>query len=347
MKVLFFMQLKGFLRHFEPTLGLMAARGDMIHIAFDQVWPRDDPVSRRMLEDHEGISIGPSPPYEGADRWRILAEDLRAGLDYLLYLEPWFQGSPGLRERMSAAAPHTLRRLGESGLLGGRRRLAAATQAFRMAERNCPPRKEVRAFIADQEPDVVLVTPLVHSKSPQPDYVRAARELGIPSGLCVASWDNFTTKGRIHEQPDFVTVWNTDQAEEAQEMHGVPADRIHVTGAQTFDHWFDWRPRATREDFCREAGLSPELPFILFVGSSPFVAGRDEPAFVREWAAGIRDAAKPQPLQILVRPYPGSEDRWREAEFPDPGAGVGTWPLEPAVLGDPRSRAGFFDSIYH
>ncbi len=62
--------------------------------------------------------------------------------------------------------------------------------------------------------------------------------------LCVWSWDHLSSKALIRVVPDKVMVWNTTQRDEAQRFHGVPADRVLVTGAQCFDQWFDRPPIA-------------------------------------------------------------------------------------------------------
>ena len=46
-------------------------------------------------------------------------------------------------------------------------------------------------------PDLLIVTPMIDFTYGQTDYVKAARYLGIPSLLAVASWDNLTNKGLI------------------------------------------------------------------------------------------------------------------------------------------------------
>ena len=64
-----------------------------------------------------------------------------------------------------------------------------------------------RLFIAlavIHDPDVVLITPLIDLGSDQADYVKACRQLRIPVGHCVASWDNLTNKGLIKALPDRV-----------------------------------------------------------------------------------------------------------------------------------------------
>jgi hypothetical protein len=39
--------------------------------------------------------------------------------------------------------------------------------------------------------------------------------------------------------PDKVIVWNATQRDEAERFHGIPAERVVVTGAQCFDQWCD------------------------------------------------------------------------------------------------------------
>ena len=75
-------------------------------------------------------------------------------------------------------------------------------------------------------------------------------------------------------------------------MHGIPADRVVLTGAQRFDDWFDRTPSTSPEEFARKVGLSPDAPYVLYLCSSPFIAP-DEVAFVRRWAAAIRASESP------------------------------------------------------
>src|SRR5207247_7762065 len=151
--------------------------------------------------------------------------------------------------------------------------------AFRSAERSVRPDGMAEAYVRGQDPDVVLFTPLLEPGSVQAEFMRAAKAIGVPTCLCVHSWDNLTNKGLIHEVPDAVTVWNEMQAREAVELHGVPRERVQVTGAPLYDHWFSSSPSRSREEFCRVVGLRPDRPIVLSVCSSPFVAP-DEAGFV-------------------------------------------------------------------
>src|SRR5207248_10861148 len=122
----------------------------------------------------------------------------------------------------------------------------------------------------------------------QTDTVKAARKLGIPVALAVASWDHLTTKGLVKAPPDRAFVWNEFQVREAVDLHGLPADRVVVTGAQLFDPWFDRRPSMTREEFLARVGLDPAAPYVLYVGSSRNIAPAEkEIPFVLGWIDGL------------------------------------------------------------
>jgi hypothetical protein len=122
----------------------------------------------------------------------------------------------------------------------------------------------------------------------------------------------------------------------------VPGERVVITGAQCYDHWFEQRPSSSREEFCRRAGLQPEHPFVLYLCSSPFVAP-DEVSFVRRWLAGIRAAPPVGEAGVLVRPHPQNAEQWEGVELDR----AVVWP--PAgddPVGD-AGRADYFDSMTH
>ncbi len=162
----------------------------------------------------------------------------------------------------------------------------------------------------------------------------------------MASWDNLTSKGLIHGPVDLVTVWNEAMKREAIELHGIPADRIEVTGAVPFDHWFSWRPSTTRDEFCARVGLPAGRPYVLYLCSSRFIAPNEVP-FIREWIGRIRQSSG-SPLEtvgVLVRPHPQNTDQWEGVDLGDKDVVV--WPRAGAAPVDEASRSEYFDSIYH
>jgi FkbM family methyltransferase len=192
-----------------------------------------------------------------------------------------------------------------------------------------------------------MMTPLIEPGSPQAEYVRSAGALGIRTALCVASWDNLTNKGLIHGAVDLVTVWNEAMKREAVTLHGVPASHVTVTGAQPFDHWFDWTPRTTRDAFCARVGLPADKPYLLYLCSSRFIAPEEVP-FVRRWLDELRRSSSPalQHAGVLIRPHPQNAEQWKGVDFEGLGP-VAVYPPQGAAPSDEARRAEYFDSMHH
>jgi len=167
--------------------------------------------------------------------------------------------------------------------------------------------------------------------------------------LSVASWDHLTSKGLMRAQPDVVTVWNETQRQEAVDLHGVPAERVVVTGAVPFDRWFDREPRRARAEFCAHVGLDCRRKFVLFVGSSASISTpAKELAFVREWLQRVRESDYPELREcgVLIRPHPYNNAHWGDMTVTGHGD-VAIYPRHGASPARPDDRADFFDSLYH
>ena len=233
--------------------------------------------------------------------WTQLTREIRLSADSFRYLEPRYEHADGLRARGLAKAPAAANRVGELAAKGGPRGTAALGAGTRWLERSLPAPPHAERFVADRAPDLLVATHLNEWGSPQLDYLRAAKRLGIPTCFCVASWDNLTNKGLLHERPDRMTVWNEDQRREAVELHGIPAASIAVTGAPAYDHWFGRRPSRDRGELLGALG-SPDAPYVLYVGSSPFLAP-NEGASIGRWLGALARAGLRAP-GVLVRPHP-------------------------------------------
>jgi hypothetical protein len=336
------------LRIFEAPIRSLCQGGDEV-LALLELPDQLGSVARRLEAELDGLEVRPG--LEARDGSRVEWDAaLRAWVDYLRYFEPELAASTKYRERCGRALPPDLRE--QIDLVAGqtpelRRALAAGLRAL---ERSLPVPPEVMGLLEHERPDAVLVSPLLKRGSPQTLFLRAARRLGIPSALCVSSWDNLTTTGVIHELPDLVTVWNEAQRREAISLHGVPPERVVVTGAPRFDEWFEQTPTRSREDYCRLLGLPPDRPHILYVGSNKFIAP-DEADWIWRWVSGIRKSGHPElsEVPVVVRPHPGaalhgeSKSARRLAAIP----GVVVHPPEGASVADAASLSEYFDALYH
>ena len=348
MRILFSVNNFGFLRNFEPALRLLAARGHHLHLVAER---QDSVGGMRTLDQLERdfpdrITHAFAASRRDA-RWQSLAVYVRLCLDYWRYLDPRYERSPSLRARAAQQAPPLASRLPRWPLLGSRPAMRVWQRLFAACERAMPAPDSVVLHLQEQRPDMLLLTPLLYFGSQQVDYVRAARALGIRSMLGVGSWDHLTTKGLIHELPDRVVVWNEFQKREAADLHGVPPERVTVTGAQSYDHWFTTAPSTSREEFGTRVGLPIDRPILLYLCSSPFITPY-EVGFVRRWIEAVRAHRDPvlRRAAILIRPHPQNAAQWSEFD-PTAFSAVALWPRAGANPVDAETRADYYDSMHH
>lgn len=346
LRILFFLRSIHYDRVFENFLRALLERGHQVHVVLS--------LEKRGLGDDktrlfDEFAARHQFTYEKLtprrDKWVVPAVALRHGLDYLRYLEPEFAHAHPLRARARARAPFAVRALLSIPPFRTRvgRRLVRAV--LRTLEQAMPVPRSTKRLIESHQPDVVLASPLVGLGSIEVDHVRAAHELGIPTVLVVASWDNLSNKGELREIPTLTVVWNETQVREAVQLHGVPSSRVVAVGAHSFDHWFDWEPSTTREEFAQKLGLDPERPLIVYLGSSNFISG-DETRFIRKWLKKLREDPRIGEAAVILRPHPQNLVGWAKLKVDEPGRTV-VWPREGAAPTDDDKKADFYDTIYH
>ena len=344
-KILFIARHYSYLRLFESALDSLAARGHAITLAAD----REETLGGRQMVERIAARYPhvqmTEAPGRHAGAWSELARRLRLGLDYLRFLDVRYARTAHLRQRAAERAPRLIVRLANSyvgGWLGGPKGIGTC---LRFLERGLPGAGELEAFIASQAPDVLLITPLVDMGSPQLDHFAAARTLGVRTVLPVGSWDHLSSKSLLRAMPDRVLVWNESQRTEALELHGVPADRVVVTGAQCFDQWFDRAPAVSHRVFCDRVGLASDKPFVLYVCSSLFRGTAFEPSFVERWIQAIKSSSDPRlkGIGILIRPHPSRLDEWKSVDL-TAYHNVTLWGAHPV---DAEAKEDYFDSMYY
>ena len=345
MKVLFTALHFANYRNFESVIRELAARGHHVHLLADEQESfGGQALAERLADEFPNVTWGwtRSPAEEP---WFPFAQKIRFALDYVRFLDPRYAEAEKLRIRNIERTPRIVKWMtsGVGGALVGHR---AAASVLKRIERLLPRARGITQQLEEQRPDIVLLTSLTFSRSFAMDQVKAARALGIPTAACIQSWDHLSSKALVHIQPDATLLWNAVQKGEAVEMHGIPESSVVVTGAQCYDQWFDKRPARSREAFCREVGLDPSRPFVLYVCSamSP-VPDPVEPVFVKEWIQALRASSDPvlRTAGVLVRPHPERVREW---------AGVSLDGLDNVAMNgrnpiDAEAKADYFDSLYY
>jgi hypothetical protein len=354
----------GTLTRFALLVPSLAEKGHQVHIAFlNAPASAARNLAESFSERYPNITYGVAPRRGDIDGWGPVTWVVRGLMDLARYSHPRYADAARLRRRMRKRIVGRLRRPGEIEPVGRRLALRLALRVgttehpelsrrvirtAALLEDAIPTSRRVNAYLRERAPDVVLTTGTLEESSLEVDFVKSARRLGIPSGVCVPSWDNLTNKGLLKCRPERVFVWNETQVREVEELHGVPAERVRPTGAHAFDEWFARRPSGTHEEFTRRVGFEPGLPYVVYVSSSPDITRRREPPFVTRWIEALRSSGdeRIRRLGIVMRPYPKFFHDWRGFD-PRRFENVVLWPAREVFPIGPESRGEFYETLAH
>jgi hypothetical protein len=355
MRYLYVLDHVGYLRHFDLVIERLASEGHSIHIVIDRlmIGQEKDKITEnmnsRMIElsqKYKTVTYDKSPrPERGF--WYYPTLMLRKHRDYIRYFDPAYGTSSKLVYRAKLWNPLIFNMLEFAFPLRSKSFWKMYSDFLRKLEIAIPASKNILNFIKSDNPDVVVVSPLVApAGSQQTEFVKAAQKLGKRVALCVASWDNLTNKGLIRLQPELITVWNDFQKDEAITMHDINEDQVFVTGAQTFDEWFVRKPSRSLEDFKKSAGLMSAGDFVLYCCSSSFIAPQER-EFVTNWVQAIRNSKDENlnNINILIRPHPKNIKIWED--FASSDSKISVWPKTDAGTSDDEGRSNYFDSLFY
>jgi hypothetical protein len=346
MKILFAALHQGYYRNLESVIDELARRGHSIHLGHER---RDSAIGGQAIVDRlagrfPNLTHGRIPERE--PELAFVASKVRLAFDYLRYLHPMYTQASGLRPRAEIRTPIGIVQLSRSPVMARRFAQRLVARSLDAIDRAVPLSPAIERFLDEQRPDMVAMTPLTGlGGSSQIDVLRSAQARGLPTAVLVWSWDHLSSKAIIRDVADGLFVWNDAQKQEAIDMHGLPAERIVVTGAQCFDQWFGRGPSRTRGDFAARAGLADDRPYVLWVCSALLPGSPEEPALVMRWAAHLRKSSDPRvrDAAILIRPHPSRTIDWDGVDWRSIGnvALFGDNPI------DPDARDDYFDSLYH
>ncbi len=344
MKILFMMRHYGYIGRYEEAIRQLADRGHEIHFAFNRLVskPFDEEKMRGITAGLRGASYDFFPNVWHSNVWSGLALIVRQFIDYLRYLHPDFADCPKLAGRFNRRIPVQARFFFEKLFPFPMFWMAF----FKAIESVLPVNRTALNYLQSKKPDIVLFTPLIDSNTSFIEFAKAAVREGVATVTCVASWDNLTNKGLQQIQTDRMLVWNETQKSEAVKYHAVRPETIIVTGAQTFDKWFDREPALVRADFLRRAGFLKASSYLLYVCSSRFIAS-EEVEFVKRWIERIRSCPELNHFGILIRPHPNHSRQWDNVDFEGSEITVyPRWPSFPYPFTD-EMKQDYFDSLYY
>ena len=163
-----------------------------------------------------------------------------------------------------------------------------------------PRSNEAETRLRENRPDVIISTGPFQFE--QPAVFTAARKLKIPTLAYIPSWDNISTKNRMVFKYDGYIVWNEQAKRELHDFYPETKDTpVYVIGAPQFDIFYQERFYLTREEFCKQQDLDPDLPIVVYaVGSPNFLQEKHGAEYM---AKRVADGELGD-VQLLVRPHP-------------------------------------------
>jgi len=163
-----------------------------------------------------------------------------------------------------------------------------------------PRSDEAEARLRELNPDVIVTTGPFQFE--QPAIFAAAKKLGIPTLAYIPSWDNITTKNRMLFKYDGYIVWSEQIKKELGEVYPHTKNQpVYIVGAPQYDIFKQDRFYQSREEFCRQQNLNPELPIIVYAIGSPNFLKEHHGAIDLAERVFRGDLGK---VQMLVRPHP-------------------------------------------
>ena len=301
------MRTAGYFPYHQTTIEHLLRRGHQVTLLFDHdSGPIDERGFQEWLAAGYQVTVGNTLRRGGV--WRRVLFATREARSYASYCRRGPEAK-FYRERWRQYLPPWLRRRSQDNrLVRAAFHAPFAQRLLGAVERISPASPDIVAALRRDGRECVVVSPINLRFDEEVEYVKAAKKVGVPTVVPVLSWDNLTTKGLFHVQPDLVLAWHQGHREEAQAIHGVPADRVVITGSPFFDKWFGInRPISARGATCSRIGIDPDKPYLLYLGSSANIA-RDESWLVIALLQAIRRAEDPalDGLQILFKAHPAN-----------------------------------------
>jgi hypothetical protein len=313
LRVLFVIRSAEHFLRYDSIIGALCSAGHTLTVLFDKQWSREkdlEPVEE-FRKKFPALQYGWL--VNRRDSWTTILFVVRSLLTYRRYLTIETQ-SRFFRERSRRYMPFWLRI--PVSIPGASRLIAApwVDALLRRVESRAPADGAIVRDIRQYQPDV-LVSPVggIRVMSPNTEYLKAARALGIPVASPTISWDSLTTKTLITVLPDVLLLWNDFHKQRAIEHHRASAEQIRIIGAPVFDKWFSGlKSSVSRREFCSRYGLSSDKPYVLYLGSAAGTA-KNEIWLITELRRELDSSPDPllRELQVVVRPHPSNTEIYR------------------------------------
>lgn len=185
-----------------------------------------------------------------------------------------------------------------------------------------------RDRLKKDQPDQVFFT---HQRPPYlAPFLWATRQLKIPAGTFIFSWDNLSSKSRMMGVFDYFLVWSHLMKSELLTFYpNVPENKVKVVGTPQFEPYAMAKYATKLEDFREKFSLDSNIKTICFSCADASI-GPNDPLVIKAIADGIRSKAITTKVALIVRTSPfDNESRFKAVmeEFPEILWNVPKWKL--------------------
>ncbi|WP_264531309.1 UDP-glycosyltransferase [Flavobacterium sp. N502540] len=175
-------------------------------------------------------------------------------------------------------------------------------ERIKKLERKSSKYQSCKLQLQENKPDFIFCT------NPRPTQaiapILAAKDLGIPTGTFIFSWDNLPKATTLIET-DFYFVWSDHMKKELlMYCPYIASEKIFVTGTPQFESHFDSTLIQSKEDFFAEHKLDLGRKYICFSGDDIVTSPLDQ-YYLEDLAISVRELNKQgYSLGIIYRKCP-------------------------------------------
>ncbi len=183
----------------------------------------------------------------------------------------------------------------EKGIIGIREKI-------KKLEQKTPKYLYCKEQLQEHKPDFIFCTTQRSTQSISP--LLAAKDLGIPTGAFIYSWDNVPKAMQVVET-DYYFVWSEHMKNQVLQYYPfINEDQIIVTGTPQFEPHYDKTLIKSKEVFFSENNLDLDKKYICFSGDDETTSPLDQ-YYLEDLAKAVRSLNnKGKNLGIIYRKCP-------------------------------------------
>lgn len=166
--------------------------------------------------------------------------------------------------------------------------------------------KKFNKQISESNKILLLSTDLLIDKA----VLYQSKKLGIDSYVIPHSWDNLPARGYMSTSCSYMLVWNDVMKKQANELHGIPLERIFEIGIPQYQYYLDLAYNKTKNDFFKYYNVNKSKKTVTYTCNSIRIFP-DEELFIDE----LIKLSKKHDFNLIVRLHPSERVSFYKDRF--------------------------------